>query len=83
LDCGGISAYGCLYWGRAATEWYIVFFRRTNTGPTRNVITATLLKTANVTERIQLLNTFLLQAVDKKPASRSGVLQAVQQNYGA
>jgi len=73
--------YGAYYlWGVPATEWYNCFFPAHEVlGPPVKAITTALLKTTHVTERIQLLNTFLLQQLDKSLLPDQVVVQAVQQ----
>jgi len=75
--------YGAYYlWGVPATNGTIVFFRRRSTGPTYDVITATLLKTANVTRK-DTTTEYLPVAAWIKAASRSGGSAGGATNYGA
>ncbi len=67
-------------WGVPATEWYNCFFpAREVLGPHINAITATLLRTTHISERIRVLNAFLLQQLHKSIRPDPIVVQAVQQ----
>ena len=73
--------YGAYYlWGVPATEWYDRFFPACEVlGPQMNDIPAALLKAAHVTERVRLLDAFLLQQLGKSLCPDPVVMQAVQQ----
>jgi len=73
--------YGAYHlWGVPAAEWYNGFFpAREVLSPLINNLSAGLLKKAGVTERIQLLDAFLLKQLDKSIPCDPMVVQAVQQ----